>query len=191
MKKAAYDIIMGILPVMIGVYLGIYFNNRNEEQQQDELKNQIFKNLLAESQSNLEILKDSQAYFEMLRDSSNAYLVSKRPYKQFSFWKGLNPPELSVTAFKTAEVTNILPDLPISLLQSLSKTYSSISDIKNLGNVYFSRVIDNTGDPNYNDREYLIILENYSWDMIIAEESISEQIEILIELLQSQQQVSN
>lgn len=190
MKKTAYDIFMGILPVMIGVYLGIYFNNRNEDQKQEELRVQIFKNLLVESQSNLKVLQDSQEYFKMLKDSSNSYLVSKRPYRQFTFWKGLNPPELSSTAFKTAEVTNILPDVSINLLLSLSKTYTGIEELKSLANVYFSRIIDNTGDPNYNDREYLIILENYSYDMMSAEKALSEQIEILIDLLQSTQEIS-
>lgn len=189
MKKATYDIIMGILPVMIGVYLGIYFNNQNESNKQAELKNQVFKNLLVECQSNLNMLQESQAYFELLHDSSRAYQKKIESYQQFSFWKGLNPPELSRTAFKTAEVTNTLPDISIDLLQSLSRVYSGVEELEELGDAYFFSVVTKTGDPNFSNKQYLIILENYAYDMLVSEEILTREIRTLISLLQTQNQL--
>ena len=183
MKKAAYDILMGILPVMIGVYLGIYFNNQNEEKKQDELRNQIFESLLVENQSNLETLQESITYFTMLKDSSS-YMISKNlPYKQFSFWKGLNPPELSNTAFQTAQVTNILPGISIDMLQALSKTYDGQNDLGDLGHAYFLSVTDKIGSEEFSNAKFLIILENYAYDMMVAEKALAIEVENLIALL--------
>ncbi|WP_436515088.1 hypothetical protein [Ekhidna sp. To15] len=186
MKKTAYDILMGIIPVMIGVYLGIFFNNQNEEKKQDELRNQIFESLLVENQSNLESLQESVAYFAMLKDSSSYILSNDLPYKQFSFWKGLNPPELSNTAFQTAQVTNILPGISIGMLQALSKTYDGQDDLQDLGNAYFLSVTNKIGSNNFDNTKFLIILENYSFDMMVAEQALVKEIENLIELLKGQ-----
>ncbi|MEO9871691.1 hypothetical protein [Ekhidna sp.] len=178
MKKVTYDILMGILPVMIGVYLGIYFNNQNENAKQQELSDKILESLYQENKNNIMKLEASLDYFIQLRDSSDHLLRLKKPYKQFQFWKGLNPPDLSSTAFNVAQVTNTLPGFSIGLVQHLSSTYSSIEDLQSQAHTYFSSVTNQIGSPNFEDR-YLAVLFNYAYDMVSSEEQL---LEIALEL---------
>ncbi|MEQ9468608.1 MAG: hypothetical protein RLN88_14460 [Ekhidna sp.] len=185
-KKVAYDIVMGILPVMIGVYLGIYFNNRNEATQQERLKQRIIESLLVEATSNKSELERSVSYFSLLRDSTEYLIRNDLPYRQFGFWEGLNPPKMNNTAFETAQITNVLPDISIDLLQALSKTYSSIEDVDNLSNEYSLSVTDKIGTSDFSNDKYLVILSNYSYDILVAEKLAIEELGSLIQLLERQ-----
>lgn len=183
LQKIGYDVIMGILPVMIGVYLGIYFNNQNERKKQEELKSRIVQSLIIEWENNERLLNASYSYLTMLHDSSFYLINQKLPFQQFRFWKGLNPPELSTTAFQTAQITNVLPDLSLEVIQALSKSYTSLDDLNQLSKEYTQSVTNKIGTSDFTNEQYLNILSNYSFDMMVAEQKVLKELTTLTKLL--------
>lgn len=182
--KILYDILMGILPVMIGVYLGIYFNNRNEASKQEKLNQKVLESIYQECQLNKAALEESLLYFKRLRDSTNYSLKMGLPYKQYDFWEGLNPPQLNNTSFKVAQMTNALPNFSIDLLQLISMVYGSAEDLNLQAQAYFQSVTNKMGTKDFTDEQYQIILFNYAYDMVVAEQDLINSTNFLIEKIE-------
>lgn len=177
-KKAIYNIFMLIMPVMLGVYLGLLANNWNEARKEDKLTQKMLTSLVQEVLYNQEIVEESIAYFYELRDS--IYYTNDKDSinpSEYSFWKGLNPPLLKSASFESATISGGLTNIDLDLLEQLSTTYNQQEDLKNQTETYLFSVINKIGTKELDNRRYMIILENYSHDQISAEESLLKELE--------------
>lgn len=69
MKKKIGEIILQIIPVMIGVYLGFIVSNWSETNKTNSQTELIRKNIVAEIKSNKSKIKQVLEYHVMIRDS--------------------------------------------------------------------------------------------------------------------------
>ena len=175
-KKIIYEILVLIVPVMLGVYLGLLANNWSKEKEDKQQTEKVLNNILQEIHYNELTTKESLNYFRQLRDS--IYLLDNRNSlpSNFSFWKGLNPPLLKNASFQSASLSGLLSRFDLDLLEQLSSVYKLQDDLESQSNTYIQSVTNKIGDENFTNNKYLIILENYSHDQISTEESIVEEL---------------
>ncbi len=185
LKKPLYDIFIMVMPVMLGVYLGLLANNWNINKKERQLTEKVLKNLEQEVKSNKEEIRKSISYFKQLRDSTESYLKrgeSTNP-TQFSFWQGLNPPLLRSSSFESASITGVLTNLDLELLEQLSGTYHLQEDIIDQSRTYVHSVMSKIGTKEMSNYSYLIILSNYSYDQVSSGQQLLQDLETLDEIL--------
>ena len=187
LRRICYDVLINIFPVMIGVYLGIHFNNKNEDRKQEELKKKVIASLITESENNLKVLQTSLAYFEQLKDSTSNPKSTEKSPSSFSFWKGLNPPEeLSSTAFEVAQITNTLTNMKVETLQSLSEVYTGQENLKEQSNTYIQSMTDKIGSKDFTNSFYYTFLFNYAYDQVLTEKGLIQDMEQLLSKLKQE-----
>ncbi|MCR9254219.1 MAG: hypothetical protein NXI20_27650 [bacterium] len=185
LKKPLYDIFIMVMPVMLGVYLGLLANNWNINKKERQLTEKVLKNLEQEVKSNKEEIRKSISYFRQLRDSTESYLKrgeSTNP-THFSFWQGLNPPLLRSSSFESASITGVLTNLDLELLEQLSGTYHLQEDIIDQSKTYVQSVMSKIGTKEMSNYNYLIILSNYSYDQVSSGQQLLQDLEALDEML--------
>lgn len=183
LKKVLYETLVLILPVMLGVYLGLLANNWNNGQEEKKQTEKALNNLSLEIEYNTATTQESLDYFKQLRDT--IYVLDNRNTlpSSFSFWKGLNPPLLKDASFQAASLSGVLGKLDIDLLQQLTSVYELQADIELQSNNYVQSVTNKIGEENFTNHKYLIILENYAHDQISAEEQLLTELNNLSQII--------
>lgn len=176
-NKLFYEIVVMVLPVMLGVYLGLLANDWNEERKENQKLENVLKSMEGEILHNQEVAEESLSYFRQLADSIYHLEDKSVTPSSFSFWKGLNPPLLKNASFQTAMLTGVLTNLDIETLEQLGTSYSLQEDLKEQTNTYVQSITSKIGSSEFDNRKYLIILENYAHDQIYAEETLVKELE--------------
>lgn len=70
MKRFFKDVLLQIIPVAIGVYLGFFVSNWAEERKANKEASRYIENLIAEVTLNRSKIEALAPYHKMLRDSS-------------------------------------------------------------------------------------------------------------------------
>ena len=176
-RRFIYDTVIQIVPVALGVYLGLLASNCNDLRKEEALSERVLANLDREIGHNRDVLLESYPYFSQLLDSlSTLPTDSDQNPASFSFWKGLNPPLLKRAAYESASMTGILANLYPELLEQLALTYQLAEDLKEQSELYVKSVTEKIGDPGFNNRQYRIILENYCFDLLTAEAALNKEL---------------
>lgn len=184
-KKSIINLLTLVLPVMFGVYLGLLANNWNETQKEEKLSKQVLQSIKSELNLNIQEINNSIEYYTLLRDSTGFLNSENKVFKSFSFWKGLNPPLLRNSAYQTGINTGALTNIDIYLLEQLSNTYNIQADLKEQTQMYVHSVTNKIGTSDFDNKKYLEILFNFSYDQVVTEE------QLLKELIQSGELIKN
>lgn len=176
-NKLFYEIVVMVLPVMLGVYLGLLANDWNEERKENQKLENVLKSMEGEILHNQEVVEESLSYFRQLADSIYYMKDKSVTPSSFSFWQGLNPPLLKNASFQTAMLTGVLTNLDIETLEQLGTSYSLQEDLKEQTNTYVQSITSKIGSSEFDNKKYLIILENYAHDQIYAEETLVKELE--------------
>lgn len=119
-------LILQILPVMIGVYLGFWMNEKSLERKGNAEKVKLEQMLLTEIKSNqAEVLK-KQEYHNMLIDSFTVLMSQSGDIefdRVFKFFKGLNTPMIKASAFESGIQSGLLSKLGLDQMASLNELY--------------------------------------------------------------------
>lgn len=86
MKKKIGYLLLEIIPVMIGVFLGFLISNWAEGRKKTSQTEMPRKNIVGEIKDNMAKIYDVIGYHEMLRDSSRYYLNRTKPVEQPRFF---------------------------------------------------------------------------------------------------------
>ena len=187
-KKFLIDSFVLIMPVMLGVYLGLLANNWNEARKTRKQTAIAQLSLIREIEHNQEVVSQSIKYFKQLRDSTVFHLQSGviRNPSSFSFWQGLNPPLLRNAAFQSITLSGIASNFDLELLEQLNSTYNLQEDLKEQSQTYVSSVTTKIGTTDFDDYRYLIILQNYAYDQLVTEQAFLQELAKTQQLLQSE-----
>jgi hypothetical protein len=124
MRRKLGDIILQIIPVMIGVYLGFVISNWQDSQKRTTQSQILVDNIQMEIETNKRIIENVIDYHKMLRDSSryyaNAEIINKRP----AFFQGTRTQQFSSSAYNTGIQTGVINELPLSKIQLLNNVYN-------------------------------------------------------------------
>ncbi|MEL6536111.1 MAG: hypothetical protein AAFQ98_11900 [Bacteroidota bacterium] len=124
MKKKLVDILVQIVPVMIGVYLGFIITNWSDSSKRKMQADQLIENILGEVAANRTKIENSIAYHEMIRDSSRVMADPNTENVNNDFFKGTKLANLTHSAFDTGIQTGIINELPIQQIQLLNQIYT-------------------------------------------------------------------
>ena len=140
-KKTIGELVLQIIPVMIGVYLGFVVSNWSSNKQQDLKKKILIENIIVEVKDNQTNINSVVRYHEMLRDSSRHFLKLNKSEIP-SFFRGVNTLTLSNSAFETGVQTGLLNELSIDKIQSLNRVYTSQKSYDEFCNILLSGLIN-------------------------------------------------
>ena len=123
MKNKITDLIIQIISVMIGVYLGFVVSNWSESQKMIKKSESFLNNIVIEIKSNKKRLEGIIDYHVMLKDSSRYYLSGDETTsieESTAFFKGLQTSTLVESAYKTGVQTGIVSELELNIIQNLN-----------------------------------------------------------------------
>lgn len=142
MKKKILELLVQILPVMLGVYLGFVVSEWSDNNQKKS-DSKIFKSsLISEIKANEQRLKTVVDYHTMVRDSSRYYSNEKNLSVRPKYFKGTRLRKLSNSAFNTGIQTGVINELPIDQIQLLNQLYTFQKDYNEFGNMILSSLLN-------------------------------------------------
>ena len=126
MKKNLGKILLDLIPVAIGVYIGIFVSNWNEEKQKKALTADMLDRIEREINLNQKRISDVQNYHIMVRDTVQKINIDayESHAAVFRFWRGFQMPRLHSSAFETAYQSGVTPYIDADLLERLNTLYT-------------------------------------------------------------------
>jgi hypothetical protein len=176
MKKKFFDLILQIIPVMIGVYLGFAISNWGENQKLKSKTKSFTDNLRNEINLNREKLTTIVDYHKLLRDSSRHYLFgkSKIPLDRApEFFKGIRTSSLLESAYNTGIQTGILTELDINQVQHLNQLYAMQKEYNEYAKITLEGFLNMDFDENEENIIKILTFMSISMaDIVVKEEDL-------------------
>lgn len=187
MKKKIGDVILQIIPVMIGVYLGFVVSNWSEINKTKSQTELLRNNIVAEIKSNKTKITDVLEYHTMIRDSSRFYQNKEIDIKEMpSFFKGTRTITLISSAFDTGIQTGLINNLKFEEIQAINNIYTMQSAYKDFNNLILSGLV--TIDFQENDkgiRKFYGYLAISMTDVVIQENYLLQYYDELLEKIET------
>ncbi|MCT8340754.1 hypothetical protein MG296_11865 [Flavobacteriaceae bacterium TK19130] len=182
------SLLLQIIPVMIGVYLGFLVTDCSSEKQTNEKRNALVKNISAELTSNKNRLEQVVDYHRMVRDSVRYYLQHPKPISGPGFFRGTNTMTLPRSAFETGIQTGIINELSIDKIQALNTTYTHQDSYNEFGMLMLQGLITMDFDESKESIEKIFRYLSISMtDVVIKEEDLLKQYDKTLSLLNSKE----
>ena len=138
-KKKIIELLFQIIPVMIGVYLGLVVSNWSQNKQQKEKTASLTENIMIEVKTNRDKIANLITYHKKLRDSARHNLGTKNN-KIPSFFRGIRVATLPNSAHETGIQTGLLNEFPVEKLQILNEAYTYQDAYNKFGNILLSSI---------------------------------------------------
>lgn len=176
MKKILKDILLQMIPVMIGVYLGFLVSDWSESNRKQERYEQLKATLLAEIQLNKQHLEGVIDYHRIVKDSSRYFANPQNPVRKPNFFQGTRMTKLSNSAYMTGIQTGTINEFTIAEIQYLNQVYT----LQNVYNDYGNLILSNLISLDFSEKEEDIrriarFLETTMVDVVVMEEALIKQ----------------
>lgn len=176
MKKRIGELFIEIIPVMIGVFLGVAVSNWSASRQQHAKCDAYLKSLIAELDMNASRLSNVVDYHVMLRDSCNYYdRHREKNITKSNFFKGTRTMTLSNSAFQTGVQTGIINDLPLETILSLNAVYTFQDDYNEFGKMILNSIINKSFNSERGRTELTSLLALTMTDVVIQEKRLIDE----------------
>ncbi|HFA50610.1 MAG TPA: hypothetical protein ENJ95_16510 [Bacteroidetes bacterium] len=142
MKKKILEIIIQIIPVMIGVYLGFVVSDWSDSQKRKVQSVRLLENIRSEINTNKQIVAGGLDYHEMVRDSSRYYSGDGLAIGRPAFFQGTRHRTLVNSAYKTGVQTGVINELPINSIQELNQLYTLQDSYNDYGKMQLEGLIN-------------------------------------------------
>lgn len=184
MKSKFSAILLEIIPVAIGVFLGFLVSNWADNRTNYQKTQNLKENITAEVISNKHRIEKVIDYHKTLRDSS-VYYANNRITREPRFFQGINTAFLLKSAFETGIQTGLINGFPIDLIQEANDVYNIQNEYSDFKSLLLSSIlsIDVMGEEK-EKRRFFTILALAMTDVVIHEEMLLEKYETLLEKLE-------
>ena len=185
MRKKIGEILLQIIPVMIGVYLGFVLSNWSETNKRKFQTELLRKNIVAEIKSNKSKISDVLDYHIMVRDSSR-FIQNTDDIEMKTippFFKGTRTVTLVNGAFDTGIQTGLINSLKFEEIQDINNIYTMQSAYKDFNQLILSNLmmkIDVKENDN-GDRKFYGFLAVTMTDIVLQEKRLIQNYEKLLE----------
>ena len=187
MKKKIGEIILQIIPVMIGVYLGFVVSNWSETNKINSQTVLLRNNIVAEIKSNKSKIDEVFEYHKMIRDSSRYYQNFTDFKKMPSFFKGTRTITLTNSAFDTGIQTGLINSLKFEEIQSINDVYTEQSAYKDFNNLILTGLITiDFKENNDGIRKFYSYLAVSMTDVVIQENRLIESYNKLLKKIETE-----
>lgn len=120
--------ILQIIPVMLGVYLGLLANNWNEKRKVEKEKSEILILLQNELTQNKEQVKSKLEYHLSIMDSltvirDNEFENPVSSDRISSFWRGMQGPKTQSSVHQSAIIKGLLTEFSLEEINAINNVY--------------------------------------------------------------------
>lgn len=184
MKKKIGELLLQIIPVMVGVYLGFVISNWSDKKK-IESQTQLFKtNIIAEIKSNESRVANIIAYHNIVRDSSQYYKSIKELNKIPRFFSGVRIPTLTNSTFETGVQTGLVNNLAFEDIQAINYVYTIQKSYNEFNTLLLSGLITSDFEENEKGLKKLYKYLSISMtDVVIKENQLINQYNKLLQQL--------
>ena len=157
MGKTLKEILLQLIPVAVGVYIGILAGNWNEQRGHQENQKIFLENVAKELASNKEKMVSAHAYHEKIGknlDSLIQHLENTNPeilnksllgeggFKLIPGWYGVVIPGLESSIYQSGLISNAFSKMDFETITKISKAYSFQEEYKELTQPVIERLIN-------------------------------------------------
>lgn len=186
MKKHLINIIIQIIPVMIGVVLGFMISNYAENQKIKKKHIQYVEILKNEIKQNLASIEASIPYHEQLKNDFKEMSRSKNIMDDFSNYtmRGLRPGQVDRSAFETGIQTGIIQEFSLDEIQKINKLYAIQKSYDTFNNSMIEALLNQSFPDNQSDMKAIAtkIIMNMN-DVLPKEYTLQEFYKKILEVL--------
>ena len=178
MKSKIGDLIIQVISVMIGVFLGFAITNWSENQKETSKYNALLLNITSEIKANQVKIDQVIGYHKMLKDSTKYYLNTKE-FTNFkpSFFKGVNTLSFNNSAYQTGIQTGLLNVMELEKVQAINDVYTKQRAYEEFANVLLSGLITMDFDQSEKSAQKIATFLSISMtDIVIKEEQLLQSI---------------
>lgn len=175
MKKKTIDLILQIIPVMIGVYLGFVISNWGEDRKKEKQSEVFVNNLISEINLNKAKLQSVIDYHKILRDSSRFYINNQATHSlstQPDFFKGIRTETLLESAYNTGIQTGIISELDLNRVQTLNQLYAYQQEYNEYIKITLAGLINMDFDNDEKSIKKILLFISVSMTDIIIKEQL-------------------
>ncbi|WP_378410968.1 hypothetical protein [Rhodocytophaga aerolata] len=171
LAKQALIMFAQLIPVAVGVYLGIVASDWNAEQKQRAAQKEFLNNLHLELLSNKMKVEKAVAYHaaavanaENLQKSLNQETLNKGFWAAGGWgllqnWQGVQVPTLESSVYQTGIIGNTLSGLDFKTINTIAQVYNYQADYKPLSEKLFTdKIVNLEGDESAS-----YVLGNFGW----------------------------
>ncbi len=179
--------LLQIIPVMIGVFLGLVANNWNENRKINKDKEALTELLSMELNENLKELQEVYNYHKNVQDSFALVFneVGEIPADRLStFWYGMRPPKLKRSCFESAIITGLLNKFEVNAINHLNETYLQQTNIDKYFDKALSSFLNLDMDQLDKTRPMIRKITMILGDVIQSESMLIEKLEETITSLE-------
>ena len=185
-RRNAWELIIQIIPVMIGVYLGFIVSDWSQQEQQTTKKKVLVESIIAEIQDNRSSIEAVVEYHETLRDTSRHYVRNDHSSMP-SFFKGINTVTLRNSAFETGVQTGLLNELQVDKIQELNAVYASQNAYNEFCNILLSGLVNmDFSDKEASVQRILQYLSLTMTDVAIKERKLLREYEAVLKSIEDE-----
>lgn len=188
------NLLLQVLPIMFGVYLGLVANNWNENRKNKRMEKEILSKMIVEIKSNQAQINNIVDYHKMLLDSSafffknwNTETYSKPAYQSDqskSIWRGTRTGKLKNTTFDVAIASGAFSNLNIELMTLLSELNRAQQGYDHVASLYLQKVIDLS--PEQSVMTYLTFINSFASDIYYMERDLLALYENALERIETE-----
>jgi len=192
--KQLKELIFQLIPVAVGVYLGILGGNCNEQKRHQNNQEELLTNIALELKSNQEKLQFAYDYHtkigekvdSMLNNSSKERLDSSFFASGGFFavpgWRGVMLPPLERSVFESGIIGNLMSGMDFQTLNKISKIYNRQKEYKNFTQTVTNKII--AADISLTTESMLNDMLLLKYDIPSIEKGLISDIDKMIEHLE-------
>jgi hypothetical protein len=145
-SKSILQLLIEVVLVALGVFLGLLANQWHDDQQHRELANTTLRYFHQEIVANKQAIAKVQAYHAALSREVGAFLQGEGPKTMQRFqsdvhFRGVEPVVLERTSWDLALATQSFSYLPAKLSYAISQVYTRQQAFQTLENVFLQAVL--------------------------------------------------
>jgi len=170
------DLVIQIISVTIGVFLGFVISNWSENRRETNKQHLLIKNIEAEINSNKIKVENIIDYHIAVRDSSRLYLKQNDTDQTIlAFFKGVNTVTFDNSAYQTGIQTGLFNTMSLDLVQSINEIYTKQRSYEDFANLLLAGLINMDSEDNGMSAKKLARFLSISMtDLAIKEQELSQ-----------------
>jgi hypothetical protein len=185
--KHFFTMLAQLIPVAVGVYLGIVASDWNTERKQKAAQKEFLNNVQLELLSNKLKLEKAVIYHASIvatadslkkslsQETLNKGFWSAGGWQLLDNWQGVEVPTLENSVYQTGIISNTLLGLDFKTINTIAQVYRYQDEYKPLAQKLFTDKI-----VNLKDESTYYVLGNFGWlqSLVVSEKELLHQYEI-------------
>ena len=182
-KEQVKDIALQMIPVTLGVFLGIIAGDYNQSRNHIKQQKLFLENISYELKANSKKLEKAYQYHASLglnidslmanidEDELSKPFLSELDFSVLPGWYGINIPTLENSVFESGIISNSLSDLDFKTINQIAMIYNSLKEYKEITKSLANRFINVNSQTSF--REIILMVQILTTDIKEMEKNMA------------------